>query len=531
MIRRATTGIVAGFGVLTVYFFGVFPPASNSNELSHFQRVVAVAETGTFAIDTLLQRLGDHYDKAAADGHFYSNKAPGLALAALPVYRLLRLFLPPPRSGTSDPIFYLLRLLTVSLVSLVALWRFAARAEESLGAQAAPAITLAVGFGTPFLFYARSFFSHAWTAGLLFLAWDLLRKGEQRESKSSVPFWPASAGFLASWAAISEYPAALILGLLALRSAIDRRWKAPLFFAAGAVVPIALLLWYNAVCFGSPWTLSSAREASAELSELASQGVFGVGAPSGRVAAAYLFHPARGLLLYSPFWLWLIPGFVKWWRSRRRRGDCLFVLASTALFFLALTGYPNWHGGSSLGCRYLLPVLFLAGLGIGPALDSARSRGIFMVAVVFSVANHFVASLSWPHFPLELSWPVATGSYWFLARGWVAENLATAAGLGVFPSLLVPLITLAVVLALVVRSLGTSLPRPLLACAVGLALHGGMMLLSPEPPYHVRLWRAAFYGSSSGRDPDRQELRRVVDSASTPLERRLAHEAWDGSRR
>ena len=37
-------------------------------------------------------------------------------------------------------------------------------------------MTFAVAFGTPFLFYARSFFAHAWTASLLFLAWDLLRE-------------------------------------------------------------------------------------------------------------------------------------------------------------------------------------------------------------------------------------------------------------------------------------------------------------------------------------------------------------------
>ena len=106
---------VAVFAFLCVYFTGQFPPWANPNEVSRLEAVFAFVERGTFRIDDVLPLLGNHEDKAASGGHFYSNKAPGLSLAAIPVYALLRVFLPRPDSPTA-PIFALLRFLTVSLV-------------------------------------------------------------------------------------------------------------------------------------------------------------------------------------------------------------------------------------------------------------------------------------------------------------------------------------------------------------------------------------------------------------------------------
>ncbi len=145
--------------------------------------------------------------------------------------------------------------------------------------------------------------------------------------------------------------------------------------AAGAAIPLLLLLSYNATCFGSPWILSSAREAHPDFATLAGKGLFGLGLPSPRVAWDFLFHPARGLLLFSPFLLWVVPGFVSWWRSREDRADCVFALAAVAGLFLILTGYPNWHGGWALGNRYLLPALFFAGLAAARGLASRGLAG------------------------------------------------------------------------------------------------------------------------------------------------------------
>jgi hypothetical protein len=530
---RASALVVGAFALFCAYFSGFFPPFFNPNELSRFQTVVAFVETGSFAIDGELSALGDHEDKAAAGGHLYSNKAPGLSLAAIPVYAVLRVFLPRPDSPTAA-IFVLLRFLTVSLVCVVALGRFARRLSlRPEWASVAPLVTFAVGFGTPFLYYARSFFGHAWTAALLFLAWDALSRSETGTPGRGRDAAGALAGLLAGWAAISEYTMAPVALALAVRAAFPSsgQGRATKFFSfvAGATIPLGLVLAYQAVCFGSPFVPSYAREAYPAYAELAGRRFFGFGAPDPKVALAYFFHPARGILLFSPFFFWAGPGFARWLRSKRERAGGIFALAASAMAFLALTAYPNWHGGWSFGSRYLLPLLFLTAASLPFALGSSLSRGFFAAAVVFSAGAHVLATLSWPNFPLDFSFPPATASAWFLARGWAAPNLGSAAGLPPAVSLLPPLAAAAVVLALALAAARPVSPRAPVAAVLGVLPLAICLLRPPDIPYPARLLRAAIYGDYSGLDEGRAELRKVVNSASTPLERRQAHAAWSTS--
>jgi len=509
-VRGAALVAVAGFGVLTIVFTGTFPPFANPNELSRLETVYAAVELNTFRIDEPIRVLGDHEDKSVSDGHFYSNKAPGLALAAIPVYRALRIFLPAP-SRPSDAIFVLLRILTVSLVSVFALSRFGARVCAS---RAGPLVLFAVAFGSPFLFYARSFFAHAWAAALLYLAFERLTAVEER---SRAGFF--AGGVLAGWAGISEYTVAPLALLLVLAGGRSLRRLAPA--AAGLVLPVLLLLAYNWICFGSPFILSSAREALPQYARLASGGLFGFGAPSPRVALDFLLHPARGLLLFSPFWLWMAPGFVRWFREDRRRAAV--AAAAAALLFLLLTAYPNWHGGWGLGNRYLLAALFLAALALPHALAGPLSRGLFAIAAIFSAGLHGVMAATWPHVPADLTWPPSNGALWFLSRGWLAPSLF--AGFGSIALLLAAGIVL--ISALLALSAAVPLrPSRGLAALLSFLMLCGSLALRPEPSYTARLWRAAIYGAYSGLDGERRELAAVVRSASSDRERRQAMRAW-----
>jgi hypothetical protein len=533
LARSACALVVGTFAFFCAWFTGFYPPFSNPNELSRFETVVAFVETGSFAIDSQLSTLGDHEDKAAAGGHFYSNKAPGLALAAIPVYRVLRLALPAPDSPTA-PVLGLLRLFTVSLVSVLALARFARRMLLSRdGETGAAVVTFAVAFGTPFLYYARSFFAHAWTASLLFLAWDLVRDPATAGREARRRWALAAAGLLAGWALISEYTVAPVVLALAVRSAVStpgrRSGVEVLSFAAGAALPIAILLAYQAACFGSPFLPSYAREAYPAYAELARRRFLGFGPPSVKIALAYLFHPARGILLFSPFFLWAGVGAARWCRDRRQRVDGVFASAATVVTFLLLTGYANWHGGWALGSRYLLPLLFLPAAALPFALATPLSRGLFAAAAVFSGGAHLLTTLSWPNFPLDLWFPPANGSLWFLARGWIAPNLATSAGLPPVVSVGLPL-----AIALFAIRVAVAAARPLepgapVAVLLGVGALAVMLSRPPALSYAAELLRAAIYGDYSGRDPDRRELKRVVDAASTEVEKRQAAIAWSSS--
>ncbi|HSS44769.1 MAG TPA: hypothetical protein VLO07_05440 [Thermoanaerobaculia bacterium] len=521
--RRAGLLVLGAFGFLTVLFTGLFTPFSSPNELSRLEMVFAVVENGTFRIDQAIGVLGQQEDKAFSGGHLYSNKAPGLSLAAIPVYRFLRLFLPQPRTA-SDAIFVCLRILVVSSLCTLALMRFHTR----LSARHGPVgllVTAAVGFGTPYLFYARSFLSHAWTAALLYLAWDLWKHGEDLAPGRRVGRWFVGAGLLAGWAAISEYPAALVLALFAVRALRGRIPGRAVFLGLGAAVPIAVLAAYNAICFGSPFVLSSAREALPRYAELSERGLFGFGAANAQVAMGYLVHPARGILLFSPFFLWTFAGFRQWWRKREDRADCLFFSVATALFFFVMTGYPNWHGGWSLGSRYLMPVLFPAAFAIGQALESPVSRSLFAAAMVFSVLTHVLLTVTWPYFPLNVPWPPATASLWFLKRGWIAPNLFGAAGAR---GLALPVAGAAVLVALAtaLAVAGLARRRRWSAWLLGGGALAVTLLFPPQISFGGRLWRAAVFGKYSGLDPKREELRRVMQAAATPSEQQRAADAW-----
>ena len=515
--RRAGFVVVAAFGLLCVLFTGQFPPFGNPNELSRLDTIYAVVEEGTFRIDTALRVLGDHEDKARSGGHFYSNKAPGLALAAIPVYRLLRVFYPRPLTPFA-PIFYWVRLLTVSSICVLALARFRARLERD-ALPASSLVAAAVAFGTPYVFYARSFFSHAWTAALLLLAWDLLRVREEWRFRRRVGVLSVAAGFLAGWAAISEYPVAVLAGLLAVRSAARGSWRQTALFAAGLAVPILVLLGYDAACFGSPFVLSSAREAAPEYASLSRTGIFGVGLPGATEAAGYLFHPARSILLFSPFFLWAPAGLWSWHRSNENRVDFWLSFTATLGFFLLMCGYPNWHGAWSLGNRYLIPVLFLSALAIPRALVRPFSRLLFCAAAVFAVSAHLVLASSFPYFPLGVGWSPLTAAVWLIEHRYAAPAVVSGT-----PAILGALVCVGIGLWLAGLPLGRR--RESLAFALGVAPLVAILLFSPPVSYGQRLWRAAVLGKFSPWDPHRDELRAVVRSARSPREKTMAAETW-----
>jgi hypothetical protein len=532
-VRTACAIVVAAFAFSCAWFTGFFPPFASPNELSRFQTTVAFVETGSFAIESQLAALGDHEDKASAGGRFYSNKAPGLALAAIPVYRVLRLVLPAPDSP-SAPVFFLLRLFTVSLLCVFALLRFSRRLlRHRDGDTAAALVTFAVAFGTPFLFYSRSFFAHAWTASLLFLAWDLLRDAPSAPSPARRGLRVAVAGFVAAWALISEYTVAPAVAILAVRAAFPapgRRSGADMLaFVAGMALPVGILLAYQAVCFGSPFALSYAHEAYPAYAKLSARRFLGFGFPSVGVALAYLFHPARGILLFSPFFLWAGVGAARWCHDRRVRADGLFAVAATLATYLFLSGYPNWHGGWALGSRYLLPLLFLPAAALPYALSTSLSRGFFAAAAVISAGVHVLETLSWPFFPIDFRFPVASASVWFLRRGWIAPNLATSIGLPAAVAVGVPVVVALLALAAALAAARPMTPRAPVAAIAGAAVLVLALMRPPALAYPARLLRAAIYGDYSGRDAARRELKAVVDEASTPLEKRQAAMAWSTS--
>jgi hypothetical protein len=125
-----------------------------------------------------------------------------------------------------------------------------------------------------------------------------------------------------------------------------------------------------------------------------------------------------------------------------------------------------------------------------------------------------------------MPWPAATGSLWFLERGWVAPNVGALLGAPPLASLL-PAVAITIWAAVeVFRAARPVRPAMTVAVLLGLAPLAALALRPPQPPYFGRLWRAGVYGAFSGRDPARDELRAVASEAATPEEQRLAVRVW-----
>src|SRR5262249_24124008 len=149
-----------------------------------------IVDRGALNIDPLAGYTGD---VASAHGHFYSDKAPGLSLLAVPVYALLKyallgghplatLYTLPETQRLDFLVRYLLALVYAGVptaIVAVLLYRFLPRL--GVGVRWSAALALTYGLGTIALPFAVRLFSHQLVAALIFAAFILLyrvRRGE-----------------------------------------------------------------------------------------------------------------------------------------------------------------------------------------------------------------------------------------------------------------------------------------------------------------------------------------------------------------
>ena len=455
--RRACAWVLACFAFVCVYFVGLYPGAADSNQRSHHQLLRALGERGTADIEPELRELGSHTDVAVHDGRRLSNKAPGLSVAALPAYWLLRRLLPAPTSLQDWLVFYGARVLSVTLAVVLAAAVFVRRALRRIPVPLfLPLWLFALLFATPFQVYARSFFSHGFTAALLFLGYALAT--HDRGLPSS-----ATAGFLAAAAVATEYPAALIALCLAIEVARRGPVARLAAFFAGAAAPALALAWYHAHYFGG--ILRTPPAASESYSSLAERGIGGISWPSPAALAGLFLDPAHGLLYFSPFMiLWPILAVVS---LRRLKSDPSLLVPALGplLLLVAISGYapPHWRGGWGLGPRYLIAGFFLVFwlyVVRSPLGGAGRRQAVLLAGLVYGAIMLAISGSTCWTIPYEAWNPVRTASIHFLRHGLVEFNLGVAAGLPPLVSLVPPLLACAVAFVVAVR--GARIPRPTL---------------------------------------------------------------------
>src|ERR1700730_17820839 len=76
----------AFFWLIVLCYAYFIATEANWNTESHLYPAFSIIDHGTVSIDAYQQRLGD---KSKFQGHWYSDKAPGVSFLALPAYAAL----------------------------------------------------------------------------------------------------------------------------------------------------------------------------------------------------------------------------------------------------------------------------------------------------------------------------------------------------------------------------------------------------------------------------------------------------------
>ena len=394
------------------------------NQASHYDLIRSLDQDRT-TIDQYQENTGD---KAFYKGHWYSARAPGLALFSLPFYDALkglgaegftdRHVAPPNHPG--DEMIWLVGLwgnVLPGLVLLLLVGWVAEGLEPGYGA----ATAVILGLGTLTLPLSTLLFSHVFTACLGFAAFVLL----MRERAGPVnPWYIGVAGLLLGYAGASEYPlffCALVLGLylISRKDSFNPRGLALRVgpFVLGGLIGIVPLLLYNHYAFHS-WTHLAYQNI-----ERQQQGFFGISAPSLPVLATLLLD-SRGLLTLSPV---LIMGGVGTWLLYRRglRAEALAIAGICVLYVSYNAGYYLPFGGGFMGPRFLMTAIpFLA---LPTALALKRYPGPTIALAAVSLATMVIATITHPLIGYENEAVVFVR---YLGKGYFQPTIASAFGMG-----------------------------------------------------------------------------------------------------
>ncbi|HMD56337.1 MAG TPA: hypothetical protein VKG82_02570 [Solirubrobacteraceae bacterium] len=392
------------------------------NQTSHYDLIRSLDKGGT-TIDAYQQNTGD---KVFYRGHYYSARAPGLALFALPFYKVLNLVNADALARKShalrndDTMIYFIGLwanVLPGLVLLLLVWRVAERYEAGFGA----ATAVILGLGTMVFPLSTLLFSHVFAAMLGFAAFAIMlheRDGPPR------PLLLALAGLAVGYAVASEYPlffVAVVLGLFLLSrrdaltpALIAQRAGA---YIAGGIVGIVPLLLYNHAAFHS-WTHLAYSDVPRQ-----HKGFFGIGAPSLKVLSTLLFD-SRGLLTLSPVLIMGAVGTVLLYR-RGRRAEALTVTGICLCYVGYNSGYYLPFGGGFMGPRFLTTMLPFLGFPIAIALK--RFPGPTLALAGVSLTTTVIATITHPLVGYETE--TVTWMRYF-GEGFFQPTIASAFGLG-----------------------------------------------------------------------------------------------------
>lgn len=380
-------------GVVTFLSFSYFYEGGGWNQNSRFDLLRAMVERHTLQIDAYHENT---QDKAHFQGHYYSDKAPGLvflavpfALTARPV--LLIVGIDPESPRGEEALSYVVSVGAVALpTALAGVCLFFLGLRFGGGSSGAAFATLVMCLGTPMWAYAGLFWAHAVVgACLVFACASALKVRDSTRARGDL-LWALAVGLAAGWATVTEYPAApasAMLAFLALSQAWSRgkaaRWRVIAGVGVGAGICLMVLMGYLHAAFGAFRPSYSYYDPNS-FSFMQQQGYLGLTYPHPDRLLKLLFGCSRGLFFASPvvvaapFGLWWL------WREKAHRAAAVVAAAIASYYFLFNASFYWWKAGLSFGPRYAGACVPLLCVGLAVAWRRATAvwrRGLVGLAV------------------------------------------------------------------------------------------------------------------------------------------------------
>ncbi|MFB6190595.1 MAG: hypothetical protein ABEJ91_03415 [Candidatus Nanohaloarchaea archaeon] len=407
--------------VVLLLFFAVFAHWVGYNETSRLDLTRSIVEEGDFDIDEYAYNTND---KSKISGHFYSDKAPLPAFAAVPSYMLVDAFV----DGAEKPDYYLLgfsgflrtndfktnlaRLMAVVTVSGVSgalagvLYFKIFELAGLLGREQNMLLAGLGGLGTHVFPYSTTFHGTMLGTTFLLLSTYLWLSAEEITGRRAF-LMAGSLGLGVSASYLVAIPGTVLL-LVAFRERIAGHFRnrfqdfsfdnALVYGFAGGLAGLLPLLAYNTAIFGHPFDLTmfynTINKAALEAARnsLGNPSVFGLepGLMLSR-AARLLLSPGYGLLVFSPV---LAFAFYGLWNAYHRRKDLVICIsASLGASLLFVSSLSAWGNGAMYGARYLLPASSLLFLATPWAVRKLSRHGKMLFGGV-SLVSIFISLLS-----------------------------------------------------------------------------------------------------------------------------------------
>jgi hypothetical protein len=418
-----------------LYIYPYYPKLYSANELPRVYLVKAMVHDQTFTVDGGVVRWGFTPDISESGHHLYSNKSPGSAMLAAPVYAVISAIAGEPSLAVSLWICRITTGVLPTLAFLILLYGFLARFAPDPDVRRL--VCVAYALGSMALTYSTLYFSHQLAAVCIGSAWILLL--DVLDGKRGLAAM-AAVGALAGASPLVDYQAGFaavpiaIYAVIRLRHDLPRLARLSAVATATAAIPIAILLGYHQACFGSPWR--TGYDVSQTFAVYHQQGFLGMTRPRWDAFRGSFVAFDNGLFTLSPWLLLAVAGATELIRRPREpalRGIAITCVAVAGVFALFVSSINFWRGGGAVGPRYITEILpFLLPL-VAAQLEAMRARpqllGAVAGSVIVAVVIYALADATFPYWPESFRNPFRDVTLRLLSEHLAVPSLGSALGL------------------------------------------------------------------------------------------------------